>query len=125
MPTTSLIIYHYRSERQFSFENYVTKLSEAFEVLADNDTAKGEREKVDILLNGIHTDNTTIVSAKTTVRMTVAMRQSFQIAVDHLSELIGSTFLNATNTNNNNRRGARNVSRMDTGRGRGRGGRGG
>jgi hypothetical protein len=45
---------HYQSERQFSFENYVTKLSEAFEVLADNDTAKGEREKVDILLNGIH-----------------------------------------------------------------------
>ena len=36
---------HYKSERQFSFETYVTKLSEAFEVLKDNQVAKPEREK--------------------------------------------------------------------------------
>ena len=111
---------HYRSERQYSFENYITKLSEAFEILKDNDVAKSEREKVDCLLNGMQSENQIIVTAKTTVRMNMAMRTSFQIAVDHLSELIGATFHNASNRG---QRPARNVSRMGTGRG-GRGGRG-
>jgi hypothetical protein len=117
---------HYKSERQYSFESFVTKLSEAFEILKDNDVAKSEREKVDFLLNGIQSDNQIIVTAKTTVRMNVAMRTSFQIAVDHLSELIGATFSNASN---NGKRPARNVSQMNSRRGgrggRGRGGRGG
>ena len=111
---------HYRSERQYNFESYVTKLSESFEILKDNDVAKSEREKVDFLLNGIQSDNQVIVTAKTTVRMNTAMQTSFQIAVDHLSKLIGATFHNAAN---NGKRPARNVSRLDTGRG-GRGGRG-
>jgi uncharacterized membrane protein YgcG len=115
---------HYKSERQYNFESFVTKLSEAFEILKDNDVAKSEREKVDFLLNGIQSDNQIIVTAKTTVRMNVAMRTSFQIAVDHLSELIGATFSNASI---NGKRPARNVSRMESGRGnrggRGRGGR--
>jgi hypothetical protein len=38
---------HYQSEKQFSFESYVTKLSEAFEFLKDNDVEKAEHEKVD------------------------------------------------------------------------------
>jgi hypothetical protein len=79
---------HYRSERQYSFENYVTKLSEAFEILKDNDVAKPEREKVDCLLNGMQSENQIIVTAKTTVRMNMAMRTSFQVAGDHLSELM-------------------------------------
>jgi hypothetical protein len=112
---------HYRSERQYNFESYVTKLSEAFEILRDNDVAKSEREKVDCLLNGIQSDNQVIVTAKTTVRMNTGMRTSFQVAVDNLSELIGATF---ANTSNNGKRPARNVSRMESGRG-GRGGRGG
>jgi hypothetical protein len=79
---------------------------------------------VDFLLNGIQSDNQIIVTAKTTVRMNVAMRTSFQIAVDHLSELIGATLSNASI---NGKQPARNVSRMESGRGnrggRGRGGR--
>jgi ribosomal protein L15 len=99
------------------------KLLEAFEILKDNDVAKSEREKVDFFLNGIQSDNQIIVTAKTTVRMNVAMRTSFQIAVDHLLELIGATFSNASN---NGKRPAQNVSRLETGRGnRGRRGRGG
>jgi hypothetical protein len=113
---------HYRSEKQYSFESYVTKLSEAFEVLKDNSVEKAEREKVDCLLDGIQSDNQIVVTAKTNVRMNIAMRTSFQVAVDHLSELIGATFANASY---HGKRPVRNVSRMDVGRGgrRGRGGR--
>lgn len=116
---------HYRSEKQYSFESYVTKLSEAFEILKDNNVEKAERDKVDCLLDGILSENQIVVTAKTNVRMNQAMRTSFQIAVDHLSELIGSTFANASYAG---KRPARNISRMETGRGgrgRGRGGRGG
>ena len=102
---------HYNLERQHSFESFVTKLSEAFEILKDNNVANSEREKVDFLLNGIQSDNQIIVTAKTTVRMNVAMRTSFQIAVDHLSELIRATFSNASN---NGKRPAWNVSRMES-----------
>jgi uncharacterized membrane protein YgcG len=112
---------HYRSEKQYSFESYVTKLSEAFEILKDNNVEKAEREKVDCLLDGIQSDNQIVVTAKTNVRMNLAMRTSFQVAVDHLSELIGATFANASYQG---KRPARNVSRMESGRG-GRGGRGG
>jgi len=112
---------HYRSEKQYSFESYVTKLSEAFEILKDNNVEKAEREKVDCLLDGIQSENQIVVTAKTNVRMNHAMRTSFQVAVDHLSELIGATFANASYQGKHP---ACNISRMETGRG-GRGGRGG
>jgi hypothetical protein len=112
---------HYKPERQFTFKSYVTKLSEAFEILNDHEMPKHKREKVEILLDGIQSENQIVISAKTTVKMNVMMRASFQVAVDHLSELISSTFHNASNQG---ARPARNVSRMETGHG-GRGGRGG
>ena len=99
---------HYRSERTFSFEKYVTKLSEAFEILSDQGMAKPEREKVDYLLKGIRSDNQQVIAAKTTVRMHQEMRTSFQLAVDRLSELIGSTFA----TVNPNPSATRNRSRI-------------
>jgi hypothetical protein len=85
---------------------------------------------VDCLLDGILSDNQIVITAKTNVKMNHAMRTSFQVAVYHLSELIGSTFANASR---DGKRPARNISRMETGRGgqggrggrRGRGGRGG
>jgi hypothetical protein len=116
---------HYKSERLFMFENYVTKLSEAFEILEDNGMGKNELERVKILLDGIQSDNQTVISAKTTIMMNDTMRMSFQVAVDRLSEFIGATF--SGNTSYNGKRAARNVSRMETGHGRGQGrfGRGG
>lgn len=117
---------HYKSERQYSFENYVTKLSEAFEILKDNQIPKQEREKVDYLLNNIRNDSHVILAAKTNVKMNPNTRTNFQLAVDHMSELIGATFAHASNEG---KIPARNVSRVETGRGgrggRGRGGRGG
>lgn len=70
-------------------------------------------------MEGILSDNQVIVMAKTAIRMNPAMRTTFQVAVNHMSELIGSTFHNASNQG---LRPARKVSRMEAGRGgRGRG----
>jgi hypothetical protein len=115
---------HYRSERSFTFESYVTKLSEAYEILNDNGMPYNELQKVKGLLDGIQSDNQTVIAAKTTILMNDQMRTSFQVAVDRLSELIGSTF--SLQGSPNGKRPARNISRMETGRGgRGRGGRSG
>jgi hypothetical protein len=76
---------------------------------------------VDCLLDGIQSDNQIVVTAKTNVCMNHAMRTSFQVAVEHLSELIGSTFANASYQG---KRLVHNVSRMESGRG-GQGGCGG
>jgi hypothetical protein len=38
---------YYQLEKQFRFKSYVTKLSEAFEFLKENNVKKAEREKVD------------------------------------------------------------------------------
>jgi hypothetical protein len=62
-----------------------------------------------------------VVTAKTNVRMNQAMRTSFQVSVDHLLELIGSTFANASYQGKHP---VRNVSRMEPGHG-GQGGCGG
>ena len=80
-----------KSEWVFAFEKYVTKLSGSFEILCDHDVGKQEREKVDILLNGIQSDNQIVISAKTMVWMQPNMRMSFQEVVNCLSELIGVT----------------------------------
>lgn len=112
---------YYKSERSLTFEGYVTKLSEAFEILKDNGMEKNELERVKILLDGIQSDNTLVQSAKTNVVMDNNKRTSFQVAVDCLSEFIGSTFTGQVSPQG--KRPARNISRMEMG-GRGRGGRG-
>jgi hypothetical protein len=74
-------------------------------------------------MDGIQSENQIVVTAKTNVIMNHAMRTSFQVAVDHLSELIGSTF---SNTSYQGQRPVRNVLQMETGqggRGSGSGGR--
>jgi hypothetical protein len=114
---------HYKSERLFTFESYVTKLLEAFEILEDNGMGKNELEQVKILLDGIQSDNQTVIAAKTTIMMNDTLRTSFQVAVDRLSKFIGVTF--SGKTTYNGKQAARNISRMETGHGRGRGGRAG
>jgi hypothetical protein len=72
------------------------------------------------LLDGIQSDNQTVIAAKTTIMMNDAMRTSFQVAVNCLSKFIGAAF--SGNTTYNSKQVARNISWMETGRGRGRGG---
>jgi hypothetical protein len=76
--------------------SYVTKLSEAFEILKDNEVETAERVKVDCLWDGIQSNNQIAITTKTNVCMNHAMQTSFQVAVDHLLELIGATFSNAS-----------------------------
>jgi len=79
---------HYRSEKVFTFERYVTKLSEAFQILEDNGIPKVEREKVDLLLEKMSVDNTEITAAIANVRMNPNKRNNFLLAANELSEYI-------------------------------------
>jgi hypothetical protein len=61
---------HYKSEASFSFERYVTKMNECFELMEDNDQALSEAQKVKKLLNGIKSTHPEINALKTVVRST-------------------------------------------------------
>ncbi len=56
-------IVHYRNESSFSFEKYSTKLKKAFSTLAQYGQPKSEREKVDILLSRINTNDQQLITA--------------------------------------------------------------
>ena len=79
---------HYRSEKVFTFEKYVTKLSEAFQILDDNGIPKVEREKVDLLLEKMSVDNTEVTAAIANIRMNPNKRNNFLLAANELSEYI-------------------------------------
>jgi hypothetical protein len=59
---------HYRNEAVFSFEKYITRMSECFELLEDNDQGLSDAQKVKKMLAGIVSTNQEIVSLKTVVR---------------------------------------------------------
>jgi hypothetical protein len=61
---------HYKSEASFSFEKYVTKMNECFELLKDNDQDLAEVQKVKKLLNGVKTNHPEVNALKTVVRAT-------------------------------------------------------
>jgi hypothetical protein len=58
-----LKIIHYRNESSFSFEKYSSKLKKAFDTLEQYQQPKTEREKVEILLDQINTNDTRLVTA--------------------------------------------------------------
>lgn len=79
---------HYKSEKVFTFEKYVTKLSEAFQILEENGIPKVEREKVDLLLEKMSVDNTEVTAAIANIRMNPHKRNNFLMAANELSEYI-------------------------------------
>ena len=58
-----LKIIHYKNETSFSFEKYSSKLKKAFDTLDQYQQPKSEKEKVDILLSQINTNETRLVTA--------------------------------------------------------------
>lgn len=48
---------HYKSEKSFACETYLTRLNDAFNILKEYDFGKHEHEKVDALLHNIQSDN--------------------------------------------------------------------
>jgi hypothetical protein len=58
---------HYQNEAALPFEQYVTKLSECFELMADNDQQLSEAQKVKYLLDGMISTNPDIIAIKAVV----------------------------------------------------------
>ena len=80
---------HYKDEKSFPFERYVTKLKENFYILGkDKDEALTGKQQVDIMLKGIKSLDATIVAAKTNVFKD--FRSDFAAATAFLSGLISN-----------------------------------
>ena len=59
---------HYKDEKSFPFERYVTKLKENFFILCkDKDEALTGKQQVDVMMKGIRSTDASIVAAKTDV----------------------------------------------------------
>lgn len=80
---------HYKDEKVFPFEKFVTKLKENFHVLSkDKSEELTEKQMVDKMLLGIRSTDASITSAKVNVYQNY--RANFDKAVEFLSGLISS-----------------------------------
>jgi hypothetical protein len=80
---------HYKDEKVFPFERYVTKLKESFFVLAkDRDENLTDKQRVDVLMKGIKSSDASIIAAKTSVFKDY--RSDFNAATSFLSGLISN-----------------------------------
>jgi hypothetical protein len=65
---------HYRSEAVFPFERYITRMSECFELMEDNQQGFSEPQKVKKMLDGVVygvvLTNAEVVAIKVVVRLT-------------------------------------------------------
>jgi hypothetical protein len=61
---------HYRSEAVFPFERYITRMSECFELMEDNQQGFSEPQKVKKMLDGVVSTNAEVVAIKAVVRST-------------------------------------------------------
>ena len=121
---------HYKDEKAYSFEKYITKLKELFRVLDKdpNEKYSGPRQ-VEFMLHGITSSDVGIISAKTNVFATPHMKSDFDQAVNFMSAYVSSRHFEAQSKYANRNSGQRrNISATgsdgDRG-GRGRGGRSG
>ena len=81
---------HYKEEKVFPFEKYVTKLKENFRVLEkDKSERRTEKQQVHtIMLHGMNTSDVGIEAAKTTVFR--SHQNSFDEAVHFMSAYISN-----------------------------------
>ena len=80
---------HYKDEKAFPFERFVTKLKENFFILCkDKDEALTGKQQVDIMLKGIKSTDASIIAAKTDVYKDY--RTDFPAATNFLSGLISN-----------------------------------
>lgn len=111
----------WKSEASFSFEKYLTRLSEAFKELEDADQPLYEAQKVNHLLKGIQNDDIQIQTTIGIVRQ--HFLSNFEEASLALSRAVSSRFANVEANKQKRKIGAvesRNTSNHG-GRGRGRG----
>lgn len=114
---------HYKDEKVFPFERFITKLKENFFVLAkDRDEGLTEKQKVDTLMKGIKSSDPSIVAAKTDVYKDY--RSNFNAAISFLSGLVANLHSGAQLEYSNRHLGKRRyVSAIDSSDGRGSRGR--
>jgi hypothetical protein len=80
---------HYKDEKSYPFERYITKLKENFFILAkDADEALTGKQKVEKMMNGLRSTDTSIISARTVIYHTY--RNDFDGAATFLSGLIAN-----------------------------------
>jgi hypothetical protein len=80
---------HYKDEKAFPFERFVTKLKENFFILnKDKDEALTGKQQVDVMMKGIKSTDASIVAAKTDVYKDY--RSDFAAATNFLSGLISN-----------------------------------
>ena len=77
---------HYRNESSFSFEKYSTRLKRSFFTLSQYEQPKSEREKVDILLSQINTNDQKLITAIGICRD--AHSNTFEEACTYLSQQV-------------------------------------
>ena len=114
---------HYKDEKSYPFERYVTKLKENFFILAkDKDEALTGKQKVEKMMNGLRSTDTSIIAARTVIYH--QYRDDFNGATTFLSGLIANIHSAAQFDYGNRYSGKkRYVSALDSRDGRG-GGRG-
>ena len=110
---------HYKDEKAFPFERYVTRLKENFFILAKyKDENLTDKQRVDVLMKGIKSTDPSIVAAKTDIYKDY--RSDFNAATSFLSGLI-SNLHSGAQLDYANRQGKRTryVSALDSNDGRG------
>jgi hypothetical protein len=115
----SLYRLHYRSEAVFPFERYITRMSECFELMEDNQQGFSEPQKVKKMLDGIVSTNAEVVAIKAVVHSTHP--NDFNRASNLMAGQIALLFPAATSDLRNKRK----ISAVAQGHGGGPGGAGG
>ena len=87
---SDITLVHYRNESSFSFEKYSTRLRKAFITLRDYNQPKCEKEKVEILLNQITTNDQRLISSIAICRDSHS--DTFDDACTYLSSQITAIF---------------------------------
>jgi hypothetical protein len=106
---------HYRNETSFSFERYITRMSECFELMEDNHQGYSEAQKVKKMLDGVVSTNAEVVAIKAVVRSTHPT--DFNSASTLMAGQIALLYPAASTDVRNKRK----ISAVAQGRGRGRG----
>ncbi|KAI2498698.1 hypothetical protein MHU86_15765 [Fragilaria crotonensis] len=85
---------HYKDEKVFPFERFVTKLKENFYILSkDKSEALTGKQQVDCLMRGIRSSDTSITSAK--INIFQSYRSNFDGAVTFMSGLVANLHASA------------------------------
>jgi hypothetical protein len=80
---------HYKDEKSYPFERYITKLKDNFFILAkDPDEALTGKQKVEKMMNGLRSTDTNIISARTVIFH--QYRDDFNATTTFLSGLISN-----------------------------------